>query len=308
MLQRVVNEHGTFDLNNLDQSNTTPIFPLWLLRLLPNMIGAHISMMFNAQGPNSTVTTACVAGTQAVGEGFRMVARGEADLVVAGGSDSRLDPLLLMAYTALGTLSRRTDLPPEEVSRPFDRLRDGFVLGEGAGMLILEDLDRARKRGAKVYAEVLGFGSSFDAYSIIKPDPEGKGAARAIRNALDEARVDPSEIGYINAHGTSTRLNDAMETAAVKRVFGETAREVQLSSIKSMIGHSIGASGAIEAAALALSLYEQVYPPTINLKNPDPACDLDYIPNTAREAKVEYGLSTSFGFGGQNGALVMAAV
>ncbi|HKB04774.1 MAG TPA: beta-ketoacyl-[acyl-carrier-protein] synthase family protein [Gemmataceae bacterium] len=308
MLNKVVAEDGSFDLNNLDQNNSTPLFPLWLLKLLPNMVGAHISMMFNAQGPNSTVTTACVAGTQAVGEGFRMVARGEADVVIAGGSDSRLDPLLLMAYTALGTLSRRTDLPPHQVSRPFDRLRDGFVLGEGAGILILEDLDRARKRGAKVYAEVLGFGSSFDAYSVIKPDPEGKGAARAIRNALQEARVDPTEIGYINAHGTSTRLNDQMETAAVKKVFGdEEARSIPISSIKSMIGHSIAASGAIEAVALAMSLSESVVPPTINLTNPDPNCDLDCVPLTARDHSPRLALSTSFGFGGQNGALVMKA-
>lgn len=308
LLSRVVTEDGTFDLARLDPNNSTPLFPLWLLRLLPNMIGAHISMMFNAQGPNSTVTTACVAGTQAVGEGFRLVARGDADVVIAGGSDSRLDPLLLMAYTALGTLSRRQDLPPEQVSRPFDRLRDGFVLGEGAGMLVLEDLDRARRRGAKVYAEVLGFGSSFDAYSIIKPDPDGKGAARAIRNALEEARVDPSEIGYINAHGTSTRLNDSMETAAVKKVFGEShARTIPISSIKSMIGHSIAASGAIEAVALAMSLSESVVPPTINLTHPDPNCDLDCVPLTARDHDHRLALSTSFGFGGQNGALVMRA-
>jgi 3-oxoacyl-[acyl-carrier-protein] synthase II len=308
MLQRVMGEDGSFDLNNLDPNNTTPLFPLWLLKLLPNMVGAHISMMFNAQGPNSTVTTACVAGTQAVGEGFRMVGRGEADVVIAGGSDSRLDPLLLMAYTALGTLSRRTDLPPQEVSRPFDRLRDGFVLGEGSGILILEEYDRARKRGANIYAEVLGFGSSFDAYSVIKPDPEGKGAARAIRNALDEARIDRSEIGYINAHGTSTRLNDQMETTAVKKVFGdEEARSIPISSIKSMIGHSIAASGAIEAVALAMSLSESVVPPTINLTNPDPSCDLDCVPLTARDHSPRLALSTSFGFGGQNGALVMKA-
>lgn len=308
LLSRIVTEDGTFDLARLDPNNSTPLFPLWLLRLLPNMIGAHISMMFNAQGPNSTVTTACVAGTQAVGEGFRLVARGDADVVIAGGSDSRLDPLLLMAYTALGTLSRRTDLPPEQVSRPFDRMRDGFVLGEGAGMLVLEDLDRARRRGAKVYAEVLGFGSSFDAYSVIKPDPEGKGAARAIRNALEEARVDPSEIGYINAHGTSTRLNDSMETAAVKKVFGEAhARTIPISSIKSMIGHSIAASGAIEAVALAMSLSDSVVPPTINLTHPDPNCDLDCVPLTARDHHHRLALSTSFGFGGQNGALVMRA-
>jgi 3-oxoacyl-[acyl-carrier-protein] synthase II len=237
-----------------------------------------------------------------------MVARGEADVVIAGGSDSRLDPLLLMAYTALGTLSRRIDLPPQEVSRPFDRLRDGFVLGEGSGILILEEYDRAKKRGANIYAEVLGFGSSFDAYSVIKPDPEGKGAARAIRNALDEARIDRSEIGYINAHGTSTRLNDQMETAAVKKVFGdEEARAIPISSIKSMIGHSIAASGAIEAVALAMSLSESVVPPTINLTNPDPSCDLDCVPLTARDHSPRLALSTSFGFGGQNGALVMKA-
>lgn len=308
LLQRVMTDDGEFDLNNLDPNNSTPLFPLWLLKLLPNMVGAHISMMFNAQGPNSTVTTACVAGTQAVGEGFRMVARGEADLAIAGGSDSRLDPLLLMAYTALGTLSRRTDLPPDQVSRPFDRLRDGFVLGEGSGVLILEDMERARRRGAKIYAEVMGFGSSFDAYSIIKPDPEGKGAARAIRNALDEARIDPTEIGYINAHGTSTRLNDSMETVAVKKVFGDDhARTIPISSIKSMIGHSIAASGAIEAVALAMSLSEKVVPPTINLTNPDPTCDLDCVPLHARDHNHRMAISTSFGFGGQNGALVMRA-
>lgn len=204
--------------------------------------------------------------------------------------------------------SRRTDLPPEQVSRPFDRNRDGFVLGEGAGMLVLEDLDRARRRGAKIYAEVLGFGSSFDAYSIIKPDPEGKGAARAIRNALEEARVDPTEIGYINAHGTSTRLNDSMETAAVKKVFGDAhSRTIPISSIKSMIGHSIAASGAIEAVALAMSLSDRVVPPTINLTHPDPNCDLDCVPLTARDHNHKLALSTSFGFGGQNGALVMRA-
>jgi 3-oxoacyl-[acyl-carrier-protein] synthase II len=265
-------------------------------------------MAFNCQGPNNTVVTACVAGSQAVGEAFRLVQRGEADVMLAGGADSRIDPLMLLAYTALGTLSKRADLAPEERSRPFDRLRDGFVISEGAAVLVLEEYERAKARNAPIYAEVLGWGSSFDAYSVTKPDPEGRGGARAIASALTEARVDHREVGYINAHGTSTKLNDAMETAAVKRVFGDRAREVQMSSIKSMIGHSIGASGAIEAAALAMSLHTQVYPPTINLTNPDPACDLDYIPNTAREGRVNYGLSTSFGFGGQNGALVMAAV
>jgi 3-oxoacyl-[acyl-carrier-protein] synthase II len=307
LLQTVLNEDGTFDLSRLDPNNSSPMFPLWLLKYLPNMISAHISMIFNAQGPNSTVTTACVAGTQAVGDGFRMIAGGAADLVIAGGADSRLDPVLLMAYTSLGTLSRRTDLPPHEVSRPFDRMRDGFVLGEGSGMLILEDMERAKKRGAKIYAEILGFGSSFDAYSIIKPDPEGRGAARAIKNAMDEARIDPSQIGYVNAHGTSTRLNDQMETVAIKKVFGDHSRQVPVSSIKSMIGHSIAASGAMEAVALSLSLSEGVLPPTINLTNPDPNCDLDCVPLYARDHKPKIALSTSFGFGGQNGALIMKA-
>lgn len=307
MLARSCQENGDFDERQLSEDGTSPLFPLWLLKYLPNMAAAHISMAFNCQGPNNTVVTACVAGTQAVGEACRLIQRGEADVMLAGGADSRIDPLMLLAYTALGTLSR-SERPAGQMSRPFDRLRDGFVISEGSAILVLEEWDRATARGANIYAEILGFGSSFDAYSVTKPDPEGKGGARAIQSALNESHVDFRDIGYINAHGTSTRLNDAMETAAVKRVFGDRSKDVQLSSIKSMIGHSIGASGAIEAAALAMSLQEQVYPPTINLTNPDPQCDLDYIPNTARETKVRYGLSTSFGFGGQNGALVMAAV
>jgi 3-oxoacyl-[acyl-carrier-protein] synthase II len=310
MLARACQGDGSFDATKLPEPGCgdAQLFPLWLLKYLPNMAAAHISMAFNCQGPNNTVVTACVAGTQAVGEGFRLVSRGDADVMLCGGADSRIDPLMLLAYTALGTLSRTDARSPQERSRPFDRLRDGFVISEGAAVLVLEEYDRAKKRNAPIYAEVKGWGSSFDAYSVTKPDPEGRGGARAIQAALEEAEVDHRDVGYINAHGTSTKLNDAMETAAVKRVFGESAKGIQLSSIKSMIGHSIGASGAIEAAALALSLKTQVYPPTINLTNPDPVCDLDYIPNTAREAKVKYGLSTSFGFGGQNGALVMAAV
>lgn len=307
LLSRTLHEDGTFDPTRLASGDcTSPMFPLWLLKHLPNMVAAHISMAFNAQGPNNTVVTACVAGTQAVGEAFRMVARGEADVMLAGGADSRIDPLLLLAYVALGTLTR-ADRKPEELSRPFDRLRDGFVMSEGASVLVLEEYERAKARNAPVYAEVLGFGSSFDAYSVTKPDPEGRGGARAIKAALAEAGVDHRDVGYVNAHGTSTRLNDMMETAAVKRVFGDDAKKVQLSSIKSMIGHSIGAAGAIEAAALAMTLKDQVVPPTINLTHPDPSCDLDYVPNSAREERVKYGLSTSFGFGGQNGALVMAA-
>src|SRR5262249_40159172 len=199
----------------------------------------------------------------------------------------------------------RADRPPAEVSRPFDGQRDGFVLGEGAGILVLEELERARQRGAVIYAEVLGFGSSFDAYAVTKPDPEARGAARAIEWALREARVDRHDVDYINAHGTSTRLNDLMETVAVKRVFGERARTLPLSSIKSMVGHLIGAAGAVEAVALALTLHDGVLPPTINYTVPDPDCDLDYVPNSARAIPVRTAMSTSFGFGGQNAALMM---
>jgi 3-oxoacyl-[acyl-carrier-protein] synthase II len=239
-----------------------------------------------------------------VGEGARLIARGDADVVLAGGADSRLDPLLLLAYTALGTLSR-ANRPPAEVSRPFDGRRDGFVLGEGAGVLVLEELERSRRRGSVIYAEVLGMGSSFDAYALTKPDPDARGAARAIEWTLRDAKVDRHDIDYINAHGTSTRLNDSMETAAIKRVFGERARTLPLSSIKSMVGHLIGAAGAVEAIALALTLYGGVLPPTINQSEPDPECDLDYVPNNAREISVRTAMSTSFGFGGQNAALIM---
>ena len=307
ILANACDDEGHLDTARMNQSGNGAIFPLWLLKHLPNMAAAHVSMAFNCQGPNNTVTTACVAGTQAVGEAFRLIARGDADVMLAGGADSRIEPLLLLAYAALGALSR-SDRPPHEVSRPYDRLRDGFVLGEGAGVLVLEEYDRALARGAEVYAEVLGFGSSFDAYSIIKPDPEAKGAARAIREALREARLDHRDVDYVNAHGTSTRLNDQMETVAIKRVFGEGASLVPLSSIKSMIGHLIGAAGAVEAVALALSLKHNAVPPTINLTHPDPNCDLDYVPRTAREFTIRTAVSTSFGFGGQNGALVMRKV
>jgi 3-oxoacyl-[acyl-carrier-protein] synthase II len=293
-----------FSAPRLAQHAPKVLVPLWILKYLPNMVAAHISLALNAQGPNSTVTTACAAGTQAVGEAFRLIARGDADIILAGGADSRIDPLLMLAYTALGALSQ-ADRLPAEVSRPFDGKRDGFVLGEGAAVLVLEELERARRRSATIYAEVLGMGTSFDAYAVTKPDPEAKGAARAIAAALQEAQVDPGDVDYINAHGTSTRLNDVMETTAVKRVFGEGARALPLSSIKSMVGHLIGAAGAVEAAALALTLKHRALPPTINQTHPDPQCDLDYVPNTAREMPVRTAVSTSFGFGGQNAALVM---
>ena len=304
LLIEAYSSDGTLHPEKFGQRGSQALFPLWILRYLPNMTAAHISLIYNAQGPNNTITTACAAGTQAVGEAFRLIARGDADLILAGGADSRIDPLLMLAYSALGALSP-AEREPHEVSRPFDGGRDGFVLGEGASVLMLEDMDFARKRGAVIYAEVLGMGTSFDAFGVTKPDPEAGGAARAIRWALREAKIDPTEVDYINAHGTSTRLNDIMETTAVKQVFKEQARKLPMSSIKSMVGHLIGAAGAVEAAALALTLHSGVMPPTINQTHPDPQCDLDYVPNCARETPVTTAVSTSFGFGGQNAALVL---
>lgn len=298
---------GTFDYGQFSIAQASSIFPLWLLKHLPNMAAAHISILHQAMGPNNTIVTACAAGTQAIGEAFRLIGRGDVDVVLAGGCDSRLDPLMLVAYNAMSAVSRSRRCPTE-VSRPFDGERDGFVLGEGAAVLVLESLQRARRRKANIYAEVLGYGSSFDAHGITRPEPEGKGAALSMRNALREARVDPSDIDYINAHGTSTRLNDLMETVAVKRVFGHRAKSIPMSSQKSMIGHLIGASGALEAAATALSLQRGVVPPTINQDVPDPECDLDYVPNTARELPLKLAISNSFGFGGQNASLVMASM
>ncbi|WP_337176876.1 beta-ketoacyl-[acyl-carrier-protein] synthase family protein [Paludisphaera sp.] len=300
-------DDGRFDMARFAASRSESIFPLWLLQHLPNMAAAHISILHHAMGPNNTIVTACAAGTQAVGEAFRLIARGDADVMLAGGCDSRLDPQLLVAYSAMKAVSASVR-PPKEVSRPFDADRDGFVMGEGAAVLFLESYRRAKRRGARIYAEVTGYGSSFDAFGITRPEPEGKGASLSMTSALREAKLDPAEVDYINAHGTSTRLNDLMETVAVKRVFGHRAPSIPMSSQKSMIGHLIGASGAVEAAATAMALERGVVPPTINLATPDPDCDLDYVPNTARELPLRAAMSNSFGFGGQNASLVLERV
>jgi len=295
---------GRFDVRKFGEAGQKMLFPLWLLKHLPNMVAAHISILHNAQGPNNTIVTACAASTQAIGEAMRILQRGDADVMLAGGADSRIDPLSLVAYSLLGAVSQ-SGRPPEKVSRPFDRDRDGFVLGEGAAVLVLESEEHARGRGARIYAEIAGYGSSFDAYGITKPEPEGKGAARSMEAALRDAAVAPSEIDYVSAHGTSTMLNDLMETVAIKRVFGAGARKVPCSSIKSMIGHLIGAAGAMEALVSVLAIRDGVVPPTINLEHPDPECDLDYVPGSARRMPVRTVLSNSFGFGGQNAALVI---
>lgn len=306
-LAEAADEHGNLDPLRLGAAGHSAVPPQWILKHLPNMVAAHISLLANAQGPNNTIVTACAAATQAIGEAYRLISRDDADVMLAGGADSRIDPLLLLAYTSLGALSR-SHRPASEVSRPFDRGRDGFVLGEGAGLLMLEEYEMAKKRGAPIYAEVLGYGSSFDAFGITRPDPQGAGAARSMAWALREAMVDTLDVDYIAAHGTSTRLNDAMETNAVKHVFQGHKDPPPMSSVKSMIGHLIGAAGAVAAAAMALTLREGVLPPTINQVERDPECDLDYVPNTARELRVKTALANSFGFGGQNAALVMQAV
>jgi 3-oxoacyl-[acyl-carrier-protein] synthase II len=306
-IKKSVGWDGAFDVVRFTTARAESIFPLWLLQHLPNMAAAHISILHHAMGPNNTIVTACAAGTQAVGEAFRLIRRGDADVMLAGGCDSRLDPQLFVAYNAMKAVSASVR-PPAEVSRPFDAERDGFVLGEGAAVLVLESYRRAKRRKATIYAEITGYGSSFDAFGITRPEPEGKGAALSMSAALREAKVDPSEIDYINAHGTSTRLNDLAETVAVKRVFGHRSHSIPMSSQKSMIGHLIGASGAVEAAATALTLKRGVVPPTINLATPDPDCDLDYVPNTSREIPVQTAISNSFGFGGQNASLVLTRV
>ncbi len=299
-----LDEEGRFDLGRFGTTGQKTLFPLWLLKHLPNMVAAHVSIFHQAQGPNNTIVTACSASTQAIGEAMRVLERGDADVMLAGGSDSRIDPLSLVAYTLLGALST-AGREPERVSRPFDRERDGFVLGEGAAVLVLETEEHARARGATIYAECVGYGSSFDAFAATQPEPEGRGAIQSMRAALKDASLSPDDIDYIAAHGTSTVLNDQTETVAVKQVFGARAPRVPMSSVKSMVGHLIGAAGALGALTGILAIRDGALPPTINQEHKDPLCDLDYVPNVAREARVRTVLSNSFGFGGQNASLVI---
>jgi 3-oxoacyl-[acyl-carrier-protein] synthase II len=279
------------------------ISPFFLIATIINEASGQISIRYGAKGPNSASVTACASGTHAVGDSARIIARGEAEIMFAGGAEAPITPLGVAGFCAMKALSERND-DPGRASRPFDAGRDGFVISEGAGILILEELGHALKRGAKIYAEIVGYGMSSDAYHVAAPAEDGSGAIQVMRRALDDAGVPPSVVQYINAHGTSTPLNDKIETAAVKAVFGEHARKLAISSTKSMTGHALGAAGGIEAAICALAVKSQTLPPTINYEVPDPACDLDYVPNTARAAEVVYALSNSFGFGGTNAALL----
>jgi 3-oxoacyl-[acyl-carrier-protein] synthase II len=279
------------------------ISPFFLVSAIINEASGQISIRYGAKGPNSAAVTACASGTHAVGDAARIIARGEAEIMIAGGTEAPITPLGVAGFCAMKALSERND-EPERASRPFDAARDGFVIGEGAGVLILEELGHAMRRGAKIYAEIAGYGMSSDAFHIAAPAEDGDGAIRVMRRTLDDAGVPPSVVQYINAHGTSTPLNDKIETRAVKAVFGEHARKLAISSTKSMTGHGLGAAGGIEAGICALVVREQVLPPTINQENPDPECDLDYVPNVSRAAEVVYALSNSFGFGGTNAALL----
>jgi len=273
-------------------------------KLMANAASGQISIQFGLRGPSEAVVTACASASNAIGEAFRTIQRGEADVVVTGGSEAAVTPLGISGFSAMRALSERND-DPAAASRPFDRDRDGFVLSEGAGVLILEELEHARRRGASLLAEILGYGASADAGHITQPDKDGAGAAKAMLRALEDARVEPSDVGYINAHGTSTPLGDESETAAIKTVFKDSAYTVGISSTKSQLGHMLGASGGVELAVSVLAIQRGVIPPTINYHTPDPTCDLDYTPNEARERKVQVAMSNSFGFGGHNASLVV---
>lgn len=278
--------------------------PHMVTATLPNMPAFHLSQTFNCKGPLSTVVTACAAGTQAIGEATEMIRRGAADVMLAGGVEALIGHTFFSGFTAMRAISLRNN-EPERASRPFDAQRDGFVIGEGAGIMVLERLEHALKRGARIYAEVLGQSATADAYHVAAPEPEGAGAARAMTAALADAGLRPHDVDYVNAHGTSTPIGDPTETRAIKQVFGEHAYDLAISSTKSMIGHTFGAAGAIEAMACVYSVVNDLIHPTINLETPDPLCDLDYVPNKARRSPVRVALSNSFGLGGQNACVVI---
>jgi 3-oxoacyl-[acyl-carrier-protein] synthase II len=279
------------------------VSPFFIPKLIANLAPGQIAIRYGAKGINYTPTSACSSGAHAIGEAFRLIRLGEQDAVIAGGAEAALTPLGLGGFIAMKAVSSRNE-EPERASRPFDRNRDGFVMAEGAGIMVLEELQHARRRGARVYAEVVGYGANGDAYHITAPSPEGEGAVRCMRMALRSGGIHPTEVDYINAHGTSTPYNDATETQAIKCVFGEHAARLAVSSTKSMTGHLLGAAGGVEAVYSALALYHECIPPTINYEEPDPACDLDYVPNVARRTRIRVALSNSFGFGGTNACLV----
>jgi 3-oxoacyl-[acyl-carrier-protein] synthase II len=278
------------------------VSPFFIPMIIPDMGSGFVSIITGAKGPNHTVVTACASGAHSIGDSFRIIQNGEAKAMITGGSEAAITRLSYAGFTSAGALSVNND-DPKGSSRPFDLNRDGFVMGEGSGVLILEELEHAKQRGAKIYAEIVGFGESGDAYHMTAPDPEGDGAARAMERAITDSGITKDKISYINAHGTSTKANDQLETKAIKRVFEERAYRIPVSSTKSMTGHLLGAAGGVEAIICALALQNGIIPPTINYQTPDPECDLDYVPNQSRVAQLEYALSNSLGFGGHNACL-----
>jgi 3-oxoacyl-[acyl-carrier-protein] synthase II len=291
-------EHG-----KLLNGGPNKISPFFIPSAIVNLASGQISIRYGAKGPNSATATACSASAHAVGDSFKIIERGAAEMMICGGSEATITPMGVGGFAAMKALSTRND-DPQHASRPWDAGRDGFVVGEGAGILILESLEHAEKRNAPILAEIVGYGMSGDAYHMTQPEENGDGAYRVMMAALKDAKLTPNDIGYVNAHGTSTPIGDVIETRALKRVFGERAKKVPISSTKSMTGHLLGGAGGLEAGISVLALRDQTLPPTINLENPDPECDLDYVPNHARKASVEYALSNSFGFGGTNAALI----
>lgn len=289
---------------NLLRGGPQKVSPFLVPMLITDIASAQIAIRYRLSGPNLSISTACATGNHSIGEAFRVIQRGEADLMIAGGAEAAITPLGLAGFCSMRALSTRNE-EPEKASRPFDRERDGFVIGEGAGVVVLEELNRARKRGATILGEIIGFGMTADAYHITQPIQDGRGIKEAMLRALKDAGVSPREVDYINAHGTSTPLNDRIETQAIKDLFGEHAYRVPVSSTKSMTGHLLGATGGVELIACLLALNEGVIPPTINYENPDPECDLDYVPNKARKLNIKIVLSNSMGFGGHNAVLIV---
>jgi 3-oxoacyl-[acyl-carrier-protein] synthase II len=279
------------------------ISPFFIPAAIINLAAGQVSIRFGAKGPNSATCTACSASAHAIGDAFEIIKRNDADVMIAGGSEAAITPMGVGGFAAMRALSTRHD-EPARASRPFDKDREGFVMGEGSGVIVLEELEFATRRGASIYAELVGYGMSADAFHITAPSEDGDGGMRVMQAALNNAGVQPQQVDYINAHGTSTPFNDKLETLAIKRVFGDHARKLAISSTKSMTGHLLGAAGGLEAGITVLAIRHQVIPPTINYETPDPACDLDYVPNTKRATKIEFALSNSFGFGGTNGALL----
>jgi len=279
------------------------ISPFFIPATIINLASGYVSIRSGAKGPNSATATACTTSAHSIGDSYRLIQRGDADAMICGGTEACITPMGIGGFAAMRALSTRND-EPERASRPWDKDRDGFVVGEGAGMLVLEELESARKRGAHILAEMVGYGMSADAFHVTAPPENGDGAFRVMRNSMRDARIEPSQVDYINAHGTSTEVGDLAETAAIKRAFGDHAYKVAVSSTKSMTGHLLGGAGGLEAGITVMAIRDQIAPPTINLENPDPLCDLDYVPLHARPMKIEYALSNSFGFGGTNGSLI----